>query len=123
MMNWIIIGEIVYSLLMVFVILRVLLDTRSSTKALAYILFIIFVPFIGIIFYFTVGVNYRKRKLYSKKIVEDEPFRKSIKERMNIYSESIRNSGLVAPEYQNLSEFILRSGFSPLTANNKVKLL
>lgn len=122
-MNWIILGEIVYALLVVFVILRVLLDTRSSTKALAYILFIIFVPFVGIIFYFTVGINYRKRKLYSKKIVDDEPFRKSIKERMNLYSESISNSGLVAPEYQNLSEFILRSGFSPLTANNKVKLL
>lgn len=122
-MNWIIFAEIAYALLVIFVILRVLLDTRSSTKALAYILFIIFVPFIGMIFYFTVGINYRKRKLYSKKIVDDEPFRKSIKERMNIYSESISNSGLVASEYQNLSEFILRSGFSPLTANNNVKLL
>ncbi|MBA6151339.1 cardiolipin synthase [Gelidibacter maritimus] len=122
-MNWIIFAEIAYALLVIIVILRVLLDTRSSTKALAYILFIIFVPFIGMIFYFSVGINYRKRKLYSKKIVDDEPFRKSIKERMNIYSESISNSGLVASEYQNLSEFILRSGFSPLTANNKVKLL
>ncbi|WP_027126400.1 cardiolipin synthase [Gelidibacter mesophilus] len=122
-MNWILLAEIAYALLVIIVILRVLLDTRSSTKALAYILFIIFVPFIGMIFYFTVGINYRKRKLYSKKIVEDEPFRKSIKSKLHAYSESISHSGLLASEYQNLSEFILRSGSSPLTANNRVKLL
>ncbi|MGV8815885.1 MAG: PLDc N-terminal domain-containing protein [Gelidibacter sp.] len=122
-MSWILLAEIAYGLLVIFVILRVLYDTRSSTKALAYILFIVFVPFVGMIFYFYVGINYRKRKLYSKKIVDDEPLRKSIKERMNTYSESIGTSGLVAGSYQNLSKFILHSGSSPLTANNQVKLL
>ncbi len=122
-MSWILLAEIAYALLVIIVILRVLLDTRNSTKALAYILFIVFVPFIGMIFYFSVGINYRKRKLYSKKIVEDEPLRKSIKERMNAYSESISNSGLVANRYQNLTEFIRHSGSSPLTGNNEVKLL
>ena len=122
-MSWILLAEIAYALLVIIVILRVLLDTRNSTKALAYILFIVFVPFIGMIFYFSVGINYRKRKLYSKKIVEDEPLRKSIKERMNAYSESISNSGLVANRYQNLTEFIRNSGSSPLTGNNEVKLL
>ncbi len=122
-MSWILLAEIAYGLLVVFVILRVLYDTRSSTKAIAYILFIVFVPFIGMIFYFSVGINYRKRKLYSKKIVDDEPLRKSIKNRMNAYSESISKSGLVANRYQNLSKFILHSGSSPLTANNEVKLL
>ena len=122
-MSWILLAEIAYALLVIFVILRVLLDTRSSTKALAYILFIVFVPFVGMIFYFSVGINYRKRKLYSKKIVEDEPLRKSIKDRMNAYSESISDSGLVANRYQNLAEYIRQSGSSPLTANNEVKLL
>ncbi|MEO8773056.1 MAG: cardiolipin synthase [Gelidibacter sp.] len=122
-MSWILLAEIAYALLVIFVILRVLYDTRSSTKALAYILFIVFVPFIGMIFYFSVGINYRKRKLYSKKIVEDEPLRKTIRDRMNAYSDSISNSGLVANRYQNLSEYIRQSGSSPLTANNEVKLL
>ncbi|HRN45547.1 MAG TPA: PLDc N-terminal domain-containing protein, partial [Flavobacterium sp.] len=65
-MKWILFGEIAYILVIIFVIFRVLYDTRSSTKALAYILLILFVPFLGIIFYFSVGINYRKRKLYSK---------------------------------------------------------
>jgi len=51
--------------------LRVLYDTRSGIKALAYILFIILVLGLGIMFYFSFSVNYRKRKLYSKKIVEE----------------------------------------------------
>ena len=122
-MNWILLLQIAYIILVIFVIFRVLHDTRSSTKALAYILFIIFVPFAGMIFYFSFGINYRKRKLYSKKIFENEPLRNSIKERMNAYSNAISNSGLVPGEYQNLVEFILNTGNSPLTANNEVKLL
>lgn len=122
-MNWVLLGEIAYILLVTFVIFRVLYDTRSSTKALAYILFIVFVPILGMIFYFSVGINYRKRKLYSKKIVEDESLRERIRNKMNTYSETISNSGLIAQKSETLVEFIRRAGNSPLTANNEVKLL
>lgn len=122
-MNWLLVFEIIYVLILLLVILRVLFDTRSSTKALAYILFILFVPFVGIFFYFSFGINYRKRKLYSKKIIEDEPLRKKIINKMNAYSEAILNSELTSDNHQNLIEFIRRSGNSPLTANNVVKLL
>ena len=56
-MNWILIAQFTYSLLVLFVILRVLYDTRSSTKALAYILFVVFVPVAGMLFYFSFGIN------------------------------------------------------------------
>ena len=121
-MNWILIAKIAYLLIVFLVILRVLFDTRSSTKALAYILFIIFVPVAGILFYFSFGINYRKRKLYSKKIGVDEPLRLKIRNKMNTYSEAIRDSGLIAEKYKTLTEFIRRSSSSPLTANNEVKL-
>ena len=122
-MNWILIVQIAYTLLVFLVILKVLYDTRSSTKALAYILFIIFVPVAGILFYFSFGNNYRKRKLYSKKIGVDEPLRQQIRKKMTTYSEAIRDSGLIAEKHKTLTEFIRRSGSSPLTANNEVKLL
>ncbi|WP_347172701.1 cardiolipin synthase [Polaribacter uvawellassae] len=122
-MNWILIGETAYILLVIFVIFRVLYDTRSSTKALAYILFIVLVPIIGMIFYFSVGINYRKRKLYSKKIVEDDSLRKHIINKMNAYSDAISNSGLILQKSKTLTEFIRNAGNSPLTANNQVKLL
>lgn len=122
-MNWILLGEIAYALLAITVILKVLYDTRSTTKALAYILFIVFVPFVGMIFYFSVGINYRKRKLYSRKIIQDGPIRNSIRDAMIAYSESISKSGLLDNRYQKLSEYIRQAGSSPLTANNEVKLL
>jgi cardiolipin synthase len=75
------------------------------------------------IFYFSVGVNYRKRKLYSKKIVEDESLRTRIRNKLNTYSEVVGNSGLIPQKSKTLIEFIRRAGYSPLTANNEVKLL
>ena len=95
-MNWLLFLEIGYVILMLLVILQVLYDTRSGTKALAYILFIVLVPVVGILFYFSFGINYRKRKLYSKKIVQDEKLRQEIRTRMFTYSEKVLNSGLLA---------------------------
>ncbi|EGV42515.1 cardiolipin synthase [Bizionia argentinensis JUB59] len=122
-MNWVLIAEAFYVLIIILVISRVLHDTRSSTKALAYILFIVFLPIVGMIFYFSFGVNYRKRKLYSKKIVEDEQLRERITTKVNLYSEAVSNSGLIPQKSKTLIEFIRRAGYSPLTANNEVKLL
>ncbi|MFD1616338.1 cardiolipin synthase [Gelatiniphilus marinus] len=115
--------EIVYLLILILVIAQVLFDTRSSVKALAYVLFIVFVPFIGILFYFSFGINYRKRKLYTKKITENESLRKDIRDKMNAYSISISNSGLISHNHKNLTEYVRRSASSPLTVNNNVKLL
>lgn len=122
-MNWILLGEIIYILIVIIMVARVLYDTRSTTKTLSYILFIVFVPILGMIFYFSVGVNYRKRKLYSKKIVEDESLRASIRNKLNTYSETVSNSGLIPQKSKTLIEFIRRAGYSPLTGNNEVKLL
>lgn len=69
-MKWILYLEILYFMLVVFTSGRIILDTRSSTKTLAYLFAVFFIPFIGIIIYFTFGVNYKKKQIYSKKILE-----------------------------------------------------
>ena len=122
-MKWIIILEIVYILVILLVMLRVLLDTRSNFKALAYILFIVMVPIVGILFYFSFGINYRKRKLYTKKIVDDEDLHKKILTSLQDYSDQVLKSDPLSSEYQNLVRFIYNSSNSPLTGNNSVKLL
>ena len=105
------------------VIFRVLYDTRSGIKALAYILLIVLVPFFGIFFYFFFGINYRKRKLYSRKIVKDEVLHKKILTHVQNYSEQVLHSGLISQEYHNLTWFIRNSSSSPLTGNNSVEVL
>jgi cardiolipin synthase len=59
-MSWLLLVEIAYVIILVLVCLRIIWDTRSDTKTLAYLLLAIFVPVAGIIFYFSFGVNYRK---------------------------------------------------------------
>lgn len=122
-MNWIFLFQIVYGLLVFLVILKVLYDTRSGTKALAYLLFIVLVPIVGMIFYFSFGINYRKKIMYSRKMVEDEELLKKIIQKVQIYSKSVVDSSVMNQDFRGLSNLIYNAGNSPLTANNKVELL
>lgn len=122
-MNWTTIFEIAYVIVMLLVIFRVLYDTRSGAKTLAYILFIVLVPFLGMLFYFSFGINYRKRKLYSRKIVHDDVIRQKIIKQVYKYSNQVLHSGLLSTNYNKLAHFIQNSSNSPLTGNNSVKLL
>lgn len=122
-MKWFFVFEILYVVIILVVILRVLYDTRSGVKALAYILLIILVPFLGVFFYFFFGINYRKRKMYSRKIIEDEALHQKVFMNVWNYSEQVLHSGLLSTEHINLARFIRNSSTSPLTGNNSVKLL
>jgi cardiolipin synthase len=72
--------EVLYVLAVILTCIRVIWDTRSSTKTLGYLLLIIFLPLMGIIFYFTFGINYRKRKIYHIKTVLDESLKTELQE-------------------------------------------
>ena len=123
-MNWLTIFESLYILVLIFVCLRIILDTRSTTKSLAYLLFTIFVPFAGIIFYFLFGINYRTRIMYSKKLIENDVL--SAKLNKQIYQYSKRTLDESSPTIQSnreLASMLLKETLSPLTANNSVKIL
>lgn len=62
---------LIYLFVVIAVCIRITMDTESASKALAYIIVVVMFPLIGIIFYFSVGVNYRKKKLYGKKLIHD----------------------------------------------------
>ena len=122
-MNWIVIAEVIYFIIMLLVILRVLYDTQSGSKTLAYVLFIILVPLVGMIFYFSFGVNYRKRKLYTKKLIKDKQLRQEVEYQISQHSKRITEADLLPEQHRKLAEFIARSNRSPLMANNSVRLL
>ena len=52
----------VYVLVIVYTVVRILLDTSSTPKTLAYILLVLILPLLGMIFYFSFGVNYRHKE-------------------------------------------------------------
>jgi cardiolipin synthase len=121
-MHWYIIGAI-YVLLVLFVCGKVLYDIRSVSKTFAYLLVVILIPGVGIIIYFAVGANYRKNKLYSKKIVRDKKLLAEIREKIIHESEKALDTGEAeVKSHRKLARMLLNDD-SPLTGNNEVKLL
>src|SRR5690554_5194464 len=123
-MNWILLFEILYMLLVIAVCVRVIYDTQSTTKTLAYLLAVVFLPFIGIIIYFSVGINYRKRKIYSKKIFDDLDQKNEIQKQILKDSDTVFSTGIESlKSYRKLALLILNQTLSPISSNNEVKLL
>jgi cardiolipin synthase len=121
-MHWYILDTL-YVLLVIFVCLKILYDIRSVSKTFAYLLVTIFFPVVGMIIYFAVGANYRKNKIYSKKIINDSKLLSEIREQIAQESEKAWNTGETeVKRHQKLARMLLKDN-SPLTGNNEVKLL
>ena len=102
-MRWILISEIIYGIILFGVCIRIIYDTRSSTKTLAYLLLAVFVPVAGMIFYFLVGANYRKHLIYSKKLITDEKTSKVLNERIvSITEKNLQQSEAVIKEARSI---------------------
>lgn len=123
-MNWILLAEIIYVIIVILVCVRVVYDTQNTTKTLAYLLAVTFLPFVGIIIYFSVGINYRKRKMYSKKIFNNAELKKAIQKQILETSQTVINT---RPEsvknFKKLAGLILNQVLSPISEGNDVTLL
>jgi len=123
-MDWILAGEIAYIIAIAIVCLRIVYETRSVTKTLAYLILTVFIPVGGLIIYFTFGTNHRKNKLYDKKVIQDENLLTRIQQRIQDSSARLlKTGGEEVQHFKRLSQLLLTDSISPLTANNEVKLL
>ena len=86
-MNLLIPILIIYLILLVSICIRIIFETHSSNKTLAYLLFCTFIPVIGITFYITFGVNYWKVKKYNKKTDADKKLLLKIEQHIKQFSE------------------------------------
>ena len=59
--------RLVYLAVILFTIVIVLLDNRNPVKTMAWVLVLVFLPVVGLAFYFFFGRNTRKERLISKK--------------------------------------------------------
>ena len=123
-MNWIFIPAILYIIILIAVCFRILFETHSTNKTLAYLLFCIFIPVIGILFYLTFGINYWKKKHYNKKNLLNEKTLQQLKKDIVQYNE-VNIGYKEEPVQQNaeLASLLIKDLNSPLTRHNRVKLL
>jgi cardiolipin synthase len=122
-MNGYLLGAVFYTMIVIIVCLRILYDTVSTSKTLAYLLITIFLPGIGMIIYFAVGANYRKNKLYSKKIVNDSKLLGEIRKNIILESEKSLDTGEAEVKSHRKLARLLLNDDSPLSGDNDVELL
>lgn len=123
-MNWSWITGIIYVGILAGVCLRIIYEIRSANKTMAYLLFCIFAPVIGIVFYFLFGINYWRRKLYDKKKAQDEKILAQLKKDINLYTEElVQAEDVTGPDNKELAAMLIKDLHSPLTHKNRVKLL
>ncbi len=73
---------------------------------------------------FSFGINYRKRKIYNKKLIRDNVLEQKVHD--EIFQYSMHNLGKNNPaiaDNRELARLLLKDNMSPLTANNAVKVL
>ncbi|MEO6682620.1 MAG: cardiolipin synthase [Ginsengibacter sp.] len=124
-MNWLLILEtFIYVVIVILVCLKIIGDTRSVTKTFAYVLFVVFVPVVGILFYFFFGNNYRNKKIYSKRIFEGTDLAEKLREKVYLYSKkTIQENKEAVQANKELAMLLLKDIGSPLTPYNSVKIL
>ena len=67
-LHWLGVG--VYTLIVLIVMLKVLMDNRQPSKTMAWLLVLWFIPLLGIILYFFFGQNTRKEKMISQRSLD-----------------------------------------------------
>ncbi len=118
------IADILYVILVILVCLRIIYDTDSSSKTLAYVLLAIFIPVAGMLFYFTFGINYRKRLIYSKKLIKDEAKLIELNQRIISYSrKNLKRNAKEVGNGESMVNLLMNDSLSPLTDGNYVKVL
>ena len=121
-MNWLLVLEVVYILAICAIALRIIYDTQSTSKTLAYLLLVVFLPLAGAIIYFSVGINYRNNKIYSRKLKVNTKQLEDVEELLNTRARA--NMELLQPEVvRPLATLLLNDSSSPFTLGNTVKLL
>ena len=119
MSNYII---ILYLLVVLIISVRIIVNTTTPSKGIAYLLLIFIFPIGGIIIYLSVGLNYRKRKLYKKKIDIDQKLSPLLEEKRKSYSEDVlsRNKDKLDAFYPLIN---LLGRKRLISDNNSVQLL
>ncbi|MDN3655980.1 cardiolipin synthase [Ferruginibacter paludis] len=123
-MNWTIVAVGIYLVVLIAVCLRIIFETHSTNKTLAYLLFCFFIPVVGIAFYLTFGINYWRIKKYNTKKEQAVRLLEQLKSTIPDFDET--STGKVdknAAEYTELAAMLIKDPGSPLTTNNRIQLL
>lgn len=113
-----------YYALVIWAVIKLLLENKNPLKTHSYLLALILIPVLGLLIYILFGQDYRRNKLFSRKAAIDEA-------RINEYAEAQLK---LASEHEliedkeirqraNMIKLLLSNNHSFLSKNNKITLL
>lgn len=114
----------IYTGINIIISIDILLDNRDPSSTVAWILVLFLFPVGGIFLYLYIGRNHRKQKTFSKKRTEDNYILNHLfKEQIHFlnYGEILQKN--ITDIKGNIIPLLFRNTHSPLTINNKVKVL
>jgi cardiolipin synthase len=119
-----IIGYVLVSLSFLGVVGTILLENRNPVKAMAYIMLLIFVPILGLVVYYYLGRDLRKKRRFTLKGSKDETLmlRYWESQRKEIEHLQLQLRHLVVNK-QEISAMLLNTRHSVLSRDNRVQLL
>ncbi len=103
------------------IILQILLEDRHSQSALAWIMFLVLVPFAGPLGYLIFGINWRKKKLIRQK--PEELFRQELEpvlEAQEHFLNRLFNRNENENDIYKTITLLLRSSSAVITSNNRM---
>jgi len=114
----------IYSGIVILVCGRIVLSTKDTGKALAYILFSLFIPIIGIGFYLVFGENYLNKKRYRSKLEKNQRVLEQLKDEIvhiDKPADILKEHSM--SEYRDLVTMLNQTLGSPITNGNSIKIL
>lgn len=106
---------VVYSILIIITMVRVLMDNRQPAKTMAWMLVLMFIPFLGIILYIFFGQNTRKeRKIWQQSL--DQLTKRSMLEFVE------QKDFNIPEEYRTISNLFMNQNLALPFKNNEVEI-
>lgn len=116
--------EVLYLVGIIFLAGKIIMDTKNTSKTLAYLMLIIFLPVVGIIIYFVFGVNYRKNKFYTFKIERNEQVYQAVSTYIReTHHKTLENHREDIDQFLTTVNFLYNAGRSPLSQGNYAEVL
>jgi len=112
----------IYAVILVVICIRIIFYSETPSKALGYLLLVVFLPIFGVLVYFSVGLNYRKKKLYRKKLeIDDLAYPKLSQKLFNYTYDTLLNNQEKIGYFYRLATYSERKNLT--SANNTASLL
>ena len=113
-----------YYVLVIFAVIKLLLENKNPLKTHSYLLAMILIPFFGLLIYILFGQDYRRNKMFSRKAAVDQVrIRQYVEQQLEMASQHELIEDEQVKEKANIIKLLLSNNRSFLTKKNKISLL